>query len=283
MQHVVRVSDGLGNQMFQYAFAYALKQKTHDTVLIDPLFWGTSLRTYQLNNYNISLNKCWVSPVLDYVLGFGPRNGRKFKDSFRHKMIEARYELVNEKEIMKFDPDVQKPRKDSFYMGFWQTSRYFDEYKDLLKKEFSRKTPLSKRALEYLNEVEQCNAVSIHVRRTDYVRDTGNVALDMSFYHEAIRYLRDRYSDLKFYVFSDDKDYIKEHFEGVDHVVIDDLNDLDEFEVMRQCRHHINANSTFSWWASYLSREDGMVIVPRVDIWNKDFYPEYWIKLNAKV
>ena len=80
LQHVVRISDGLGNQMFQYAFAYALARRTGAEVLIDPLFWGTSLRKYQLEEFKVTNTKRMVSRVWDYILGFGPRNGRRFKD-----------------------------------------------------------------------------------------------------------------------------------------------------------------------------------------------------------
>ena len=54
---MVRISDGLGNQMFQYAFAYALSKRTGARVLIDPLFWGTSLRKYQLEEFEITNTK----------------------------------------------------------------------------------------------------------------------------------------------------------------------------------------------------------------------------------
>ena len=66
MQHAVRISDGLGNQMFQYAFAYALSRKTNAKVVLDPLFWGTSLRKYQLEEFHISLTRKMVSPFWDY-------------------------------------------------------------------------------------------------------------------------------------------------------------------------------------------------------------------------
>ena len=103
IQHVVRISDGLGNQLFQYAFAYALARKTGAKVLIDPLFWGTSLRKYQLEEFSITKTERMVGKVTDYILGFGPRNGRRFKDQYRQRLIRKKYRLVQEKQIMHLD------------------------------------------------------------------------------------------------------------------------------------------------------------------------------------
>ena len=283
MQHAVRISDGLGNQMFQYAFAYALQRETNDKVLIDPLFWGTSLRIYDLDKFNISLNRPMVSAPLDYMLGGGPRNGRKLKNLYREYLIKHRYELFNEKKIMSFDEDAFNPRNSTYYMGFWQTPRYFEKYKNDIIREFKRTTEISSKAQEYIDEVQRCTSVSIHIRRTDYVRSAGNVALSMTYYDEAIDYFKKQYDNVTFYIFTDDKEYVRERFAKIKHKLVEGLSDLDEFEVMKNCKHHINANSTFSWWASYLSNNDGMVLVPIVDIWNKDFYPEKWIKINTQV
>ncbi len=134
MQHVVRISDGLGNQMFQYAFAYALAKKTGVQVLIDPLFWGTSLRKYQLEEFKVTNTKRMVSKAWDYILGFGPRNGRRFKDRYRQHLIKKKYRLIQEKQIMHYDNSMFEPTESGFYMGFWQAPEYFETYYEELKK-----------------------------------------------------------------------------------------------------------------------------------------------------
>ena len=283
MQHAVRISDGMGNQMFQYAFAYALKRKTGCKVLIDPLFWGTSLRTYSLDQFNISLTDRLVSEKKDYLLGAGPRNGRKFKDSYRESLIKKNYQLVNEKKIMNYDPDVMNQDKDSFFMGFWQTPKYFEEYKDDIKKEFQPKWQLSPKAKEYSKQIAEKTSVAMHVRRTDYVRENGNVALTLDYYFRALEMLDKQIGNFNLFVFSDDKDYVKEQFNSREYTLVSGVSDLDEFELMRQCSHKIIANSTFSWWAAYLGNDDSIVIAPTVDIWADDFYPKEWNIIGAKV
>ncbi len=282
MRHVVRISDGMGNQMFQYAFAYALKKETGSEVLIDPLFWGTSLRNYSLDHFNISLKDRFVSEKFDYILGAGPRNGRRFKDSYREHLIRRKYNLVTEKKIMNYDPDVMNQEKDSFFMGFWQTSKYFDKYREEIKKEFQPMWKLSSKAEMYSKQMANGKAsVAMHVRRTDYVREDGNAALSLDYYPRALEQMSKLIGDYDLYIFSDDKDFVKSHFDSVKSTIVEELSDYDEFEIMRRCDHKIVANSTFSWWAAYLGDDNSKIIAPTVGIWSDDFYPEQWTVIDA--
>ena len=284
IQHVVRISDGLGNQMFQYAFAYALARKTGAQVLIDPLFWGTSLRKYQLEEFKVTNTKRLVSKVWDYTLGFGPRNGRRFKDRYRQHLIRKKYLFIQEKKIMQYDDSVWNQAESCFYMGFWQTPRYFEVYYDELKHEFTRKSSFSAKAMEYQTRIRTGVSVALHIRRTDYVRQEGNATLKFDFYEEALRKMQSQLGDFQLYVFTDDKTFVKENFRLHDYVLIDDVSDLDEFELMRQCDHHIIANSTFSWWAAYLGEnKGGIVYAPCTGIWSEEFYPKEWKLIETKV
>lgn len=282
MQHVVRISDGLGNQMFQYAFAYALAKKTGDQVLIDPLFWGTSLRKYQLEEFKVTNTKRMVSRGWDYLLGFGPRNGRRFKDSYRRYLIKKNYRLIREKQLMHCDESLFKPTKSSFYMGFWQAPGYFEAYYEELKKQFVRKKSISKEAMVYQKEIRASVSVALHIRRTDYVRQEGNAALGLGFYKEALKRMKERTGRFRLYIFTDDKEFVKEKFKLWEYVLVEGIDDLDEFELMRECYHHIIANSTFSWWAAYLGEnKGGIVYAPCTGIWTEEFYPKEWNLIDA--
>lgn len=283
MQHVVRISDGLGNQMFQYAFAYALARETGVEVLIDPLFWGTSLRKYQLEEFQVTNTRRMVSRAWDYVLGFGPRNGRRFKDRYRQHLIRKKYQLFQEKQIMCYDETAANQTKPSFYMGFWQTPRYFEAYYEELKSQFVRKKELSQKAADYRRKIQEGVSVALHIRRTDYVRQEGNVALGLGFYEEALRRMQERIGAFQLFIFTDDKSFVKEYFKLREYILVDGVCDLDEFELMRQCNHHIIANSTFSWWASYLGEnKGGVVYAPCTGIWSKEFYPKEWNLIDTK-
>lgn len=114
-------------------------EKTGVKVLIDPLFWGTSLRRYQLEEFHITGTKRLVGRLQDYILGFGPRNGRRFKDRYRQYLIQKKFKLFQEKQIMHYDADVYKQTQPCFYFGFWQAPKYFEEYYEELKKNLPAK------------------------------------------------------------------------------------------------------------------------------------------------
>lgn len=277
MQHVVRISDGLGNQMFQYAFAYALAKKTDVQVLIDPLFWGTSLRKYQLEEFQVTNTKRLVLKTWDYILGFGPRNGRRFKDRYRQHLIKRKYHLIQEKQIMHYDNSMFEQTESVFYMGFWQAPEYFEAYYEELKKEFTRKGSISSEALKYQQLIREDISVALHIRRTDYVRQEGNVTLKFDFYREALEKMQDQLGAFQLFIFTDDKEFVRENFQIREYTLVEGISDLDEFELMRQCDNHIIANSTFSWWAAYLGEnKGGIVYAPCTGIWSEEFYPKEW-------
>ncbi len=283
MRHVVRISDGLGNQMFQYAFAYALYRETGDEVLIDPFFWGTSLRKYQLDIFDISLSKRFISPFKDYILGFGPRNGRKFKEKYRLYLADKYYEQITEQGQMIYDPHMLNPKTSTFYLGFWQNPRYFDTFYDDIKRQFCYNKALSEKCKNYKEMIEGDISVALHIRRTDYVREVGDATLGLSFYKSALEELDDKLGNYKLYIFSDDKDYVSNNFTLKDYVLIQNVSDTEEFELMRMCDHHIIANSTFSWWAAYLgANKGGIVYAPRTAIWSNDFYYDNWNLIDTE-
>lgn len=283
MRHIVRISDGLGNQMFQYAFAYALHRHTGDEVLIDPLFWGTSLRKYQLDIFDITLKKRFISPAKDYILGFGPRNGRKFKEKYRLYLVDKYYETITEQGQMIYDPQMLKPENSTFYLGFWQNPRYFDAFYDDIKRQFCYNKILSEQCHQYKEKINSNVSVALHIRRTDYVREVGDATLGLSFYKKALEELDDKLGNYNLFIFSDDKDYVRNNFYLKDYVLVENVSDTEEFELMRMCDHHIIANSTFSWWAAYLGEnKGGIVYAPRTAIWSSDFYYDNWNLIDTE-
>ncbi len=284
MRSVVRISDGLGNQLFQYAFGYGFARKTGQEIVLDPFFWGTSLRSYQLDQFRIKYTDRFVSPVWDYILGLGPRNARRYKEKYRNKKIKEGYRLEVEKQSMKFDAALYQEKDPVYFQGFWQTPNYFDEFYDEIKQQFTLNRPLSSRANIYVRQMEAGNSVSLHIRRTDYDRDVNNVCLGEEFYREAICRMKQSIGEFQLFVFTDDKNFVKSNFNLHAYTMIEGVDDIEEFVLMQKCKHHIVANSTFSWWGSYLAdHKGGVVFAPVADIWTEEFYPKEWNLIQARV
>jgi hypothetical protein len=139
-----------------------------------------------------------------------------------------------------------------------------------LRKELSfRKPPIGHNAemIDTVLAAEQ--SVSLHIRRGDYTSAAeGNIALPMDYYERAITAMRERLPKAKFFVFSDDMAFARANLpQGFPAVFVDHNDDYtshEDLRLMSNCRHHIIANSSFSWWGAWLNpHEDKMVIAPR--------------------
>ena len=130
--------------------------------------------------------------------------------------------------------------------------------------------------------LDKRNSVSVSVRRGDYV----NLKCDMpkEYYTTAIKYIRERVSDAKFFFTSDDIEWCKKNFAGnPDFEFVEKSNPDDRFDlcVISECKHDIIANSTFSVWGAWLNKNPNKITI-RPDFWpeRKDFWPEDWICLK---
>lgn len=284
--NVVRISDGLGNQLFQYAFGYSLHKRTGRKLCIDPMYSG-KLRHYQLDSFSIDFRQRLVGEKMDSVLGLGARNAAPFRLKYREQKIRrGGYTVVKEEHPMDYDAGVY--RDDiCYYIGFWQSYQYFDAYYDDIKRQFQYKEPLSPQAESYLERIQAGQdgvSVSLHIRRTDYNRVQNNVCLGDVFYKQALERMQQETGGFALYIFTDDKDFVRRQFHFHDYVLVEGLSDLEEFVLMQKCRHHIIANSTYSWWGAYLAEQKGgIVYAPVSNIWTDTFYLPQWNKIDTQV
>jgi len=160
-------------------------------------------------------------------------------------------------------------------LGYFQSYKYFDNIEKEIKEYFQPK----------IIEKQFNNCASIHVRRGDYLIHSGCYEiLDMNYYEKAIA----RVAADKYYIFSDDVKWCKQHFKGTEFIFSENNPDYIDLKHMIQCSHHIIANSSYSWWAGYLGcNPDKKVIAPQKWFGPKlapthptnDLIPEDWEKV----
>jgi hypothetical protein len=190
----------------------------------------------------------------------------------------------------KFDPRILGLGKDTYLSGYWQSHRYFEDVTGLIRHELTLKDPLSPPVQRLANEIGFNNSVSIHIRRgKDYINDPQMEDLWPDYYLRSIRKIVGLARRPHFYFFSDEQlsqlPITHQLFEGAQYPVTFVINtkDYEDLTLMSLCKHHIIANSTFSWWGAWLSRQKGTTIAPSK--WCKngyDFGPELlgeWLKL----
>ena len=261
---IIILNGGMGNQMFQYALYKTLEYRGKK-VCIDE--FRTKNRNSLINDFHIKYKS--LPYYKSYILSKEINNQflAKLKFIFEYIFIGIHNyqweEYVFKKEMLEY--------KNTYYDGYFQSEQFFPdkEVQDQLRKEFVLPSNYKKsnEFIELEKEVKSCESVSIHYRRTDYLYYSslyGNICTE-DYYNNAIEYILQRYPDAKFYVFSDDKKYIKEKY-GDKFVIVNEdkkMSDLEEFFIMSYCKHNIIANSTYSWWAAWLNdNPDAIILAP---------------------
>ncbi|MBR2876539.1 MAG: alpha-1,2-fucosyltransferase [Clostridia bacterium] len=297
------VSDGLGNQMFQYAFARSLQLYTGNNLQIALNCFEKDLasRKFRLSNLCIddsikvlpeeaSRNKFLLIRIFHKI-----RTIMKLKNI--EKYISKNYiHLYGENGYGFFDISKRKFSKNIVVMGQYQNPKYFEAYGDVIKKELKVKQPPSKQNAEKIKEILEDNSVCMHIRRGDYLDKKWSFLniCDENYYYEAMRTVSEKTEKPVFYVFSnshEDIEWIKKNynFSGYNVKFVDlDNCDYEELRLMYSCKHFIISNSTFSWWAQYLGEYDKKIVVApskwnnRKEVDDSGIFMKEWLLVDVE-
>ncbi len=284
---IVKLKGGLGNQLFQYACAKHLAEQNNDVLKLD-LGWyrggvavGDTARTYGLDKFAISAQ----GASEDEIRSVG---GRPSALKRLIKKVVGKLRPINS---YLFDQSVLGQKENVHLEGFFQSERYFKEIESIIRNEFQLKGEMGDAARVVLQDIEQTNAVAIHVRRGDYVNNKNANAFhgvcSQEYYHQAIELIAKRIDSPKYFVFSDDIEWVKDHIEIPNAVFVSqkDIADYEELILMSKCKHNIIANSSFSWWGAWLNANPNkIVIAPKqwvsdARVNTADAVPESWIRI----
>ena len=177
--------------------------------------------------------------------------------------------------------------------GYWQSEKYFKSAENKLRSELCPVNQLSEAGRKMLDEILHCPAVSLHIRRGDYITNPSAAAVHgvcpLDYYYSAVRHIAAHVQNPRFFVFSDDPQWAKGNLRigfPVRFVETNGPNNgLEDMWLMKSCRHHIIANSSFSWWAAWLNdSRDKIVIAPRVwfldrKLDDSNLIPEQWHRI----
>lgn len=261
---IVNLMGGIGNQLFQYAAGRALA--IHHNVALRYTFsdeYKLANRELKINRFNIKACPLGKGEATDYL----PK--RKFS-RLSNKLLGLNYDgrVFHEKSYYHPDPAFFNLSDRTYLNGFWQSYAYFENIEDKLLEELVLREPSE----NYLNAVlhikSLVNTVSVHVRRADYL-DTrsGFASLPIDYYVKSNYDMIDRLGNYKPVIFSDDVEWVRTNLRFFDAPLFAydfKLDDVEELMVMAACRHHIIANSSFSWWGAWLnSNKDKCVLAPR--------------------
>lgn len=273
---IVRAMGGLGNQLQQYALCRKLEHIGKDVRLDISWFCNEEFQTTMAAGRKLELN--YLNP-LPYKVATGEEIrsvlGRLWEEpehiarKIRRKLQPASCASFEESDLYHGQIFAMDQK---YLVGYWACEKYYADIMDILRADitFPRSTDeaLQKRNDEVSRQMEETVSVSVHIRRGDYLDDTnkalfGNICTE-TYYEKALEYMRERFPDAVFYIFSDDTPYVKEHYQGECYRIIDWNHGKDSFYdmmLMSQCKHNICANSTFSFWGARLNPHDDKVMI----------------------
>jgi hypothetical protein len=280
--------------MFQYAAGRALSLSTHQIQNLDL----NDFTGYQLHNgfelervFNIDKVVKSTSSNIQELLSWRANSFAK-KILRRSHFAKLRGQSFIVEPYFNYWPNFFELKQDCYLYGYWQSERYFKDFADIIRQDFAFKIPLDERNKKVVLEMTNTQSVSLHVRRGDYVNDPKNSNImhicSLEYYRQAINYIVKRIEQPVFYIFSDDIAWVKEHLSIEFPCVYIDHNSGSEsyrdMQLMSLCKHHVIANSSFSWWGAWLNANpEKTVIAPREWFVNKnnvdDLIPHNWIKI----
>ncbi len=294
-QIVVRLMGGLGNQMFQYAIGRALAIRSGTVLKLDLSGFVTDIkRRFELDDFPIQ-----AAPASEIdVKSFRPRlHGNKKSWRARATRIMNRYLRTGDPAVYReryfhFDPMVRDLRPPVYLDGYWQSEKYFADCADLIRREFTPQTPLEAENAVLAARIESTNAVSLHVRRGDYVSEP-NVSryhgiCSADYYRHAVEHITGRVPDSHLFIFSDEPDWARGNLQFAQPTTVVAVNGPNrgfrDMQLMARCRHHIIANSSFSWWGAWLGCSPGKIVVApkrwfQVNHDTSDLIPASWVRV----
>jgi len=291
---VSRILGGLGNQMFQFAFGRALSLKHGVALKLDL----SGFATYGLHRFE--LDRVFGLP-LQVASGTDRRDllGWRSSDLVLRILARPAFKRLRGRHLVIHDRGTDASNyfgsgASSYLFGYWQSEHYFRDYAASIRDDFVFRAPLVSANMDLARRMLDRDSVSVHIRRGDYVSDPKTRAVlgpcSVEYYLRAIDWLRTRVPGAEWFVFSDDVEWVKEsiplsgnvqyvsHNKGADSYF--------DMQLMSLCKHHIIANSTFSWWGAWLGEPSTNAIVVAPARWyadaryeSHDLIPSSWVRL----
>lgn len=268
---IIEVMGGLGNQMQQYALYQKMKSLGKEAKLDVSWFFDENrqksvlaARSLELEWFDHLPMECCTEQEKRVLLGkggfFGKVKKKLLPGTDRHFQETGMYHP----EIFELD--------NAYLSGFWACEKYYADIlpklRELIVFPKQETGEAARRNRDLMERMGKEISVSLHIRRGDYL-DPENAAMfggicTDAYYEAAVRFIRERFPEAHFYVFSDDPAYAKERYREPDFTVVDwntGKNSLFDMQLMSCCKHNICANSTFSFWGARLNPSKDKIMI----------------------
>ncbi|MEM6763311.1 MAG: alpha-1,2-fucosyltransferase [Bacteroidota bacterium] len=264
MPVATKIQGRLGNQLFQFAFIYAVARRLKTTFFIEGL---GSLSHFTLAGFSEGKNtRIRWSIMLRYILlrMFNPLDGYLGLTHVCQQGVHPPREV-----LQKVDDYV-------FFEGFFQSERYWKEYAEEIKSVFTLKTKWQEAFYNEKKDLLKQPYIALHIRRGDYehwelapLKDK-DFRLPATYYKNALSVL-DRENQYPIVIISDDREFVEANFQGIDYQ-LEYNSALIDFQILMNARELVISNSTFAWWAGYLNQITNARVLA----------PKYWLGFKQR-
>ena len=294
MNIIAQLQGGLGNQLFQYAAARSLALRHQAPLLLDQSWFARTYDDVTPRDPLLSLLQIKGSLITQEPAISRPKRIRRIAQ----RLLPISPYVYLESAPYRYDPSLERVslfrRQNLYLMGYWQSYRYFESIRTTLQREIKPRSQLDPHYQSYLEQIQLGNAALVHVRRGDYVHLASAAKvhgfLGLDYYQRGMDTLLARNPNLRFFVFSDDLAWSQENLPHQNNITfITSLARSDaviqELELMTHCDHFLIANSSLSWWAGWLAKnESSPVFCPRQwttdsNIAWDDLLPPHWQRI----
>ena len=264
----IKLSGGLGNQMFQFATGFSIAKKNNVRLSLDlryinrrQLFNGFELEKI----FNIYSKVSFLNKPLSF-------NTLNFKEILN--IIDVTYYNFKEPHFH-YASNILNISNHSFLDGYWQSEMYFKDYTKEIKKIFNFSDQLNEQNILIGDDINRNNSISIHIRRGDFLlkRNNSHYVNLKEYYLKSIYESSKNFKNPKYFIFTDDPSWAVDNF-VLDHpYIVVDINlgtrSFLDMYLMSLCKANIIANSSFSWWGAWLNNnKDKIIYAPKK--WFKD-------------
>lgn len=264
---IVNMACGLANRMFQYSYYLFLKHKGYH-VKVD--FYHSAKLAHEKVAWNDIFPKAKIVQASSWdVWKLG--GGADFFAKFRRKYLPFFSGVVN----MPTAFDAELPvtdKKNQYIIGVFQNARMVEAIEKDVKRCFTFQPFIDERNQKLEKEMAICESVAIHVRKgKDYAQRVWyQNTCSVEYYQKAIQLISEKVNHPSFYVFTDNPEWVKEHFKDFTYTLVEGnpasgWGSHFDMQLMSMCKHNIISNSTYSWWSAFLNpHSDKIVIAPKV-------------------
>jgi hypothetical protein len=283
---ITRVTGGLGNQLFQYAAGTSLALRLNTALKLDLSLYGEKgMRQFELDKFHTNYREATNEESAPF------KNLSVIHRAF-YRLRPAYKRPVYKQPGFGFDPHFTEAGDGIYLKGYWQSWKYFEPVEQTIREHFRLRDEHIARVKDLAASLRNSDTISVHIRRGDYKTPEAlayHGLLPAAYYNEALKRMGDLYPGARLLFFSDDIAWVEKniHTDLPHEFVTGRLSEtaLEDFHLMQHCRHHIIANSSFSWWAAWLNPlPDKTVIAPRQ--WfastrneTRDIIPPDWLRI----